>query len=147
MLNGVPIEAGYATNLKQRKTYFNTYINHVESGNACDKKVEDRLVRRQWSEYSLIALEVANSIPAQNKYFFFLFLTLIPLSGVGTTCFHHVVIKIRHLFFTIGRLPDVNPSLKLKWVLMTANATGTNGLTCLPNHGGARDNKFWSRIL
>jgi hypothetical protein len=24
--------------------------------------------------------------------------TLIPLSGVGTTCFHHVVIKIRHLF-------------------------------------------------
>jgi hypothetical protein len=27
-----------------------------------------------------------------------LFPTLIPLSGVGTTCFHHVVIKIRHLF-------------------------------------------------
>jgi hypothetical protein len=25
-------------------------------------------------------------------------LTLIPLSGVGTTCFHHVVIKIRQLF-------------------------------------------------
>jgi hypothetical protein len=24
--------------------------------------------------------------------------TLIPLSGVGTTCFHYVVIKIRHLF-------------------------------------------------
>jgi hypothetical protein len=36
--------------------------------------------------------------------------TLIPLSGVGTTCFHHVVIKIRHLCFTTGRLPDVNPS-------------------------------------
>jgi hypothetical protein len=27
---------------------------------------------------------------------------------------------------------------------MTASATGTNSLTCLPNHGGARDNKFWS---
>jgi hypothetical protein len=24
--------------------------------------------------------------------------TLIPLSRVGTTCFHHVVIKIRYLF-------------------------------------------------
>jgi hypothetical protein len=24
--------------------------------------------------------------------------TLIPLSGVGTTCFHRVVIKIRHLY-------------------------------------------------
>jgi hypothetical protein len=27
-------------------------------------------------------------------------------------------------------------------VLTTANATGTNGLTCLPKHGGARDNNF-----
>ncbi|RVE49200.1 hypothetical protein evm_006092 [Chilo suppressalis] len=28
------------------------------------------------------------------------------------------------------------------WVLTTADATGTNGLTCLPKHGGARDSKF-----
>jgi hypothetical protein len=28
------------------------------------------------------------------------------------------------------------------WVLTSANATGTNGLTYLPKHGGARDNKF-----
>jgi hypothetical protein len=28
------------------------------------------------------------------------------------------------------------------WVLTTANAAGTNGLTCLPKHGGDRDNKF-----
>jgi hypothetical protein len=27
-------------------------------------------------------------------------------------------------------------------VLTTANAAGTNGLTCLPKHGGARDNKI-----
>jgi hypothetical protein len=27
-------------------------------------------------------------------------------------------------------------------VLTTANAAGTNGLTCLPKHGGAQDNKF-----
>jgi hypothetical protein len=38
-----------------------------------------------------------------------LFPTLILLSGVGTTCSHHGVIKIRHIFFTTGRLPDVNP--------------------------------------
>jgi hypothetical protein len=28
------------------------------------------------------------------------------------------------------------------WVLTTANAAGTNDLTCLPRHGGAGDNKF-----
>jgi hypothetical protein len=27
-------------------------------------------------------------------------------------------------------------------VLTTANSAGTNGLTCLPRHGGARDNSF-----
>jgi hypothetical protein len=43
--------------------------------------------------------------------------------------------------FTTGclRLPDVNDV-----VLTTANAVGTNSLTCLPKHGGAWDNKFWS---
>jgi hypothetical protein len=33
-----------------------------------------------------------------------LLLTLISLSGVGTTCFHHFVIKIRHLFLATARL-------------------------------------------
>jgi hypothetical protein len=28
------------------------------------------------------------------------------------------------------------------WVLTTANAARTNGLTCLPEHGGVRENKF-----
>jgi hypothetical protein len=28
------------------------------------------------------------------------------------------------------------------WLLTTTNATGTNGLTCLPKHGGVRDNTF-----
>jgi hypothetical protein len=27
------------------------------------------------------------------------------------------------------------------WVLTTANGAETNGLTCLPKHGGARNNK------
>jgi hypothetical protein len=57
--------------------------------------------------------------------------TLIPLSGVGTTCFHHVI-KIRQLFLQPAWR---QPSLKLEWVLTIANATGTNGLTCLPKHG------------
>jgi hypothetical protein len=38
------------------------------------------------------------------------------------------------------------PSLKLEWVLTTANAAGT-GFTCLPKHRGSRDKKFWSPIL
>ncbi|RVE49894.1 hypothetical protein evm_005487, partial [Chilo suppressalis] len=44
----------------------------------------------------------------------------------------------------IGRLghdPPRGPSADW-WVLTTADAAGTNGLTCLPKHGGARDGKF-----
>jgi hypothetical protein len=40
-----------------------------------------------------------------------------------------------------GRNPPCGPSAGW-WVLTTANAAGTDGLTCLPKHGGARDNKF-----
>jgi hypothetical protein len=32
--------------------------------------------------------------------------------------------------------------MAVRLVLTTLNATGTNGLTCLPKHEGARDNKF-----
>jgi hypothetical protein len=38
-----------------------------------------------------------------------------------------------------------NPPRELSagwWVLSTANAAGTNSLTCLQKHGGARENKF-----
>jgi hypothetical protein len=42
----------------------------------------------------LTLADVVNS----SGYLLFLLPTLIPLSGVGSTCFHHVVIKIRHLF-------------------------------------------------
>ncbi|RVE43545.1 hypothetical protein evm_011803 [Chilo suppressalis] len=44
----------------------------------------------------------------------------------------------------IGRLgydPPRGPSVDW-WVLTTADAAGTNDLTCLPKHGGARDSKF-----
>jgi hypothetical protein len=60
--------------------------------------------------------------------------------------FHHVVIKIRQLFY--DRPPAWHQlSLKLEWVVTTANVAGTNDLTCLPKHRGAWDNKFWSPIL
>jgi hypothetical protein len=35
-----------------------------------------------------------------------------------------------------------NPPSADWWVLMTAKAVGTNSLTCLPKHGGARDSKI-----
>jgi hypothetical protein len=40
-----------------------------------------------------------------------------------------------------GHNPPRGPSADW-WVLTTANAVRTNSLTCLPKHGGARDNKF-----
>jgi hypothetical protein len=41
---------------------------------------------------------------------------------------------------------------RLKMMMMMKNrylkiAAGSNGLTCLPKHGGARNNKFQSPIL
>jgi hypothetical protein len=58
------------------------------------------------------------------------------VSEVGTTCFHHVVIKIRQLF--------IRPVTCLNSILLeTGVATnGTNDLLYLPKHEGARDNKF-----
>jgi hypothetical protein len=49
------------------------------------------------------------------------------------------------IIFTTGRLQT--STLKTGVGTTTANATGTNGLTCLPKHVGARDNKFWLPIL
>jgi hypothetical protein len=40
-----------------------------------------------------------------------------------------------------GHNPPREPSAGW-WVLTTANAAGTNGLTCLQKHGGAQDNHF-----
>jgi hypothetical protein len=39
-----------------------------------------------------------------------------------------------------GHNPPREPSADW-WVLTIANAAGTNGLTCVPKHGGARDDK------
>jgi hypothetical protein len=51
-----------------------------------------------------------------------------------------------------GQNPPSGPSADW-WALTTANAAGTNGLTCLPKHGRARDNKLghpsndWTMLL
>ncbi|RVE53449.1 hypothetical protein evm_001819 [Chilo suppressalis] len=44
----------------------------------------------------------------------------------------------------LGHDPPRGPSADW-WVLTTADAAGTNGLTCLPKHGIARDSKFLGR--
>jgi hypothetical protein len=58
--------------------------------------------------------------------------------------FHHLVIKIRQLFLRPAAC--LMSTLLESGVGATANASGTNGLTCLPKHGGAQDNKFWLPI-
>jgi hypothetical protein len=63
-------------------------------------------------------------------FFFSLFLT-----GVGTTRFSSWCDKDSAIVFTTGRLPEVNPPQN--WSsYKRSNAAGTNGLTCLPKHGG-----------
>jgi hypothetical protein len=39
-------------------------------------------------------------------------------------------------------MTEVALTWKITRVLTTANAAGTNGFSCLPKHGGARDNTF-----
>jgi hypothetical protein len=49
--------------------------------------------------FKVVTLFIRNLFRVRLPYLLLLLpSTLIPLSGVGTTCFHHVVIKIRHLF-------------------------------------------------
>jgi hypothetical protein len=63
----------------------------------------------------------------------FLFSTLILLSEVGTKCYHHIVIKIRHI--------DLRPAACLTSTLLETgvdandcNCSRANSLTCLPKH-------------
>jgi hypothetical protein len=69
--------------------------------------------------------------------------TLIPLSGVGVKCFHHVVIKIRQLFLRQAACLTT-PFLE--------TGAGANDCKCsrdqrLNVSSEERDNKFWSPIL
>jgi hypothetical protein len=41
-----------------------------------------------------------------------------------------------------GHNPPRGPGADYWWLLKTVNAAGTYGLTCLPKHGGARNNKL-----
>jgi hypothetical protein len=53
--------------------------------------------------------------------------------------FFIIMIKIRQLLRPATCLTSTLLETRM---LTTANAAGTNGLTCLPKHGIARDNKF-----
>jgi hypothetical protein len=74
--------------------------------------------------------------------------------GKSVLCFnhyHHQPINVGHCWGTglpyglhirwMVHNPPRGPSAGW-WVLTNANTAGTNGLTCLPKHGGARGNKF-----
>jgi hypothetical protein len=50
-----------------------------------------------------------NSLAINSEITQFLFPTLIPLSGVGTTCFSSCCDKDSAIIFTTSLLPDVNP--------------------------------------
>jgi hypothetical protein len=93
-----------------------------------------------WAMARFYVSSLIKSQCASYGYFNILPPKLIPLSGNGTTCFSSCCDKdsaiiLRPAACLTGR------------VLTTAITAGTNSLTCLPKHGGARDNKFWSPIL
>jgi hypothetical protein len=72
-------------------------------------------VSRVWGEHGLLANKISSTHPV------LLFPSFNPLSGVGTTCFHYVVIMIRHLFL----LPAAclkSILLESEWMLTTTNA-------------------------
>jgi hypothetical protein len=92
---------------------------------------------------------VTNNLYLGNKYaawttyiHIYFFLPLSHEVGSVQHVFYHVVIKIHRQHFYFRQLVCCQPALKLEWVLTIANVAGTNSLTCLPKHGGARDNNF-----
>jgi hypothetical protein len=64
-------------------------------------------------------------------------LTIIPLCGVGTTCLSSCCDKDSAIIFYNQPPARRQSSLGIELVLTTTNVAGTNGLTCLPKHGGA----------
>jgi hypothetical protein len=90
-----------------------------------------------WVCFSLIGY-VPNTLYNMHLYLS----TLIPLSGVGTTCFSSCCDKDSAFIFTYRPPAWRQPSLKLEWIITTTNGAGISSLTCFPKHGGARDNKF-----
>jgi hypothetical protein len=83
--------------------------------------------------YLQTAKSLTSSIVSSSSY------TFPTLSWVGTTCFSSCCDKIRQLFLQTAACLT---STLIETGVTTTNATGSNALTCLPKHGGARDNKF-----
>jgi hypothetical protein len=70
----------------------------------------------------------------QNKKIVSLYFIIIIIISLLMTGFPYGL-QIRRTGHNLPRGPSVG-----WWVLTTANAAGTNGLTCLSKHGGAQDN-------
>jgi hypothetical protein len=79
----------------------------------------------------------------KNMYASKSFSYLYPTKKGRHNMFHHVVIKIRHLFLRPAAYLT-STHLETGVDASDCNTAGTNSLTCL--NGGARDNKFWSPI-
>jgi hypothetical protein len=68
---------------------------------------------------------------------------IIKTCDIETQCFYGLLTSHPGLTAAcLTRSSFKEGSLKLEWVLTTANAAGNNALTCLLKHGGARDNNF-----
>jgi hypothetical protein len=89
-------------------------------------------------KYGTLAVEKTKTISSSYRY---------PTKWGRYSIFSSCCDKEWAIIFTTGRLSALSPFLKLERVLTTANTAGTNGLTCLPKHGGVRDKKFWSPII
>jgi hypothetical protein len=98
-----------------------------------------RKTRTKWKHYrtnELIANYKCNNICTginSNEIIIIISLWISPLLGTGLAYGLHIK--------RTGHNPPHGPNAGW-WVLTTTTAAGTNGLTCLPKHGGAQDNTF-----
>ncbi|RVE46417.1 hypothetical protein evm_008951 [Chilo suppressalis] len=120
------------------------------SGQSCCGGTVVGVVRFQQTGDVLVADGSIDGLPPSSEHGLHIHSTGDLSEVFGWYSHHHQPINVptagAHAFPMegIGRLghdPPRGPSADW-WVLTTADATGTNGLTCLPKHGGARDSKF-----
>jgi hypothetical protein len=85
-----------------------TYINTTH---ALSPKRQQRHIKYSSESPRFIKIVLNTMIDRADTFWgcLLLFPTLIPLSGVGKTCFSSCCDKESAIIFTTGRLPDVNP--------------------------------------
>ncbi|RVE44983.1 hypothetical protein evm_010347 [Chilo suppressalis] len=115
----IPLGAGLEKGAGSRNTEISEYRDWKPYFIALDTRTTVHILT---IHYSKLAKNKPINVPTAGVQTF-------PMDGIGR----------------LGHDPPRGPSADW-WVLATADAAGTNGLTCLPKHGGARDSKFWSPI-